>query len=80
MISGIQSEIKNSNVRELMTKLGNSTINNKMASQASRHALLRDVCINRVKLINGMKFDSERIGNLYKGQMVEFGAKVSEKQ
>lgn len=81
MTETITNEIKNANIKELMTKLAGQSIDSKMASNANKYgAMLRDVLIYRVKLVQAPKFDAEKFQTtLYSGIAQDFGTKVEQK-
>ncbi|CAL5978198.1 Ribosomal_protein S3a [Hexamita inflata] len=80
MNTKVQEEIKNSSMAQVMAKLAGQSIDEKMNSNASKVVLLRDVLIQRVKLVQAPRFDSEKFASLYSGVASEFGKKVEKKE
>lgn len=51
-----------------------------MATAAPENIVLRNVCIQRIKLINTPKYDAKRIADLHSGTAMDFGKRIDRKE
>ena len=77
MSAKVQEELKGCTIKDVMSKLASQTIDEKMSANANKIVLLRDVIVERVKLVQAPKFDAEKFNALHSGVASEFGKKVT---